>query len=130
MEQREDEGFSLIELLVVVIIIGMLAAIAIPIYLRQKDSAVETGMRSDLHTMAVLMETYDTDYATYPTSSNDLVTAYGTDYRVSPQDQVSVDITHTSATAFCLRATDPRDQKALYWQSDGGGLLPKGKTCS
>ena len=44
----DERGFTLIELLVVVVIIAILAAIAIPIFMRQREKAYETAMQAML----------------------------------------------------------------------------------
>lgn len=64
---RHDEGFTLIELLVVVIIIGILAAIAIPVFLNQREKAWNSAAHSDLRNLITAEETYFTDKGSYTT---------------------------------------------------------------
>ena len=64
MDERE-EGFTLIELLVVMIIIGILAAIAIPVFLNQRNSGYDASTKSDVKNGSTAEETYFTDNGLY-----------------------------------------------------------------
>ncbi len=55
---RMREGFTLIELMIVVVVIGILAAIAIPNYMSMQDHAKEAGTKSGAHTLQLAVEDY------------------------------------------------------------------------
>jgi prepilin-type N-terminal cleavage/methylation domain-containing protein len=56
--KNSEEGFTLIELMIVVVIIGILAAVAIPIFANQQREAIKAGMKSDVRNMQGIVATY------------------------------------------------------------------------
>ena len=74
-KRRSESGFTLIELMIVMAIIGLLSTIAIPIYLRAVQRAKEAVLREDLHTMRSAIDSYTVDKEKAPQGLDDLVQA-------------------------------------------------------
>ena len=70
-------GFTLIELMVVIAIIIILAAIAIPNYLTMTARAKKSRLSADFATLATVLETYKTDWGLYPVETKGEVDGTG-----------------------------------------------------
>jgi type IV pilus assembly protein PilA len=65
---KDRSAFTLMEILVVIGILGVLAAIAIQQFTLYRSRGIDTEMRSDLKNAAIAMESYFAEYRSYPTS--------------------------------------------------------------
>ncbi|WP_263385081.1 type II secretion system protein [Granulicella arctica] len=70
-----EQGFTLLELMIVMIIIGILAAVAVPAYLQSVKKAKEAVLREDLHAMRSAIDSYTVDKQKAPQQLDDLVQA-------------------------------------------------------
>jgi prepilin-type N-terminal cleavage/methylation domain-containing protein len=65
---KSQRGFTLVEVLLVIVIIGILAVIAIPKFANTKDKAYIAQMKTDLRNLATAEEAYFYDSASYTPS--------------------------------------------------------------
>ena len=64
--RRGEKGFTLVELMIVVAIIGILAAIAIPQFSKYRSRAQNSAALSDLRNTQTDLEGYYAEWTTYP----------------------------------------------------------------
>jgi general secretion pathway protein G len=107
--RNQDAGFTLMELMIVMMIIGVLATLAIPSFVGAVKSASEAVLKEDLRVMRSAIDAYTMDKQKAPQSLDDLVQdGY---LKVIPQDPMTKArdtwVTDTSDSLHTLDQTEP-----------------------
>ena len=71
--RRREGGFTLVELMIVMLIIGVLAAVAVPSFIGSIKNAREAALKEDLHVLRDAIDSYTMDKNKAPQSLDDLV---------------------------------------------------------
>lgn len=100
-----QRGFTLIEMMIVVAIIGVLAAIAFPSYQRYVIKSKRTDMMSEMHNIASQIESRKLAQGTY---SNALTTGLGGDFPAQGQALYSVSFTPNPLTSEWQIIAEPK----------------------
>lgn len=123
-------GFTLIELLITVVIVGVLAAIALPSYLNQVQKSRRTDAKSALLGAAGQMERYFTERGTYATAT---LGSSGVFPSTTQNGYYTLSFSNLSATSYTLLATpagaqasDPCGSLTYDYEGNKGmtGTLP------
>jgi len=106
-------GFTLIELLIVVIIIGILAAIAIPMYLGQRDKAKDAAVKAGIHSIQIGVLSYAVDHGVYPSTGSVNGVLSGTYVDRWPTDPFTKAAMQSSSSVGSYTYTNNTDSYAL-----------------
>ena len=112
--RRSDDGFPLKETLVVMIIVGLLASIAVPLFLDQQKKSHDAATKSDVDAIAKLVAAHVSEYDALPTVA---VSGSTVSFDGKPADSLSEGVvlgalTGTDTDNWCISATHPAGDRA------------------
>lgn len=121
---NKEEGFTLVELLVVILIIGILTAIAVPSFLNQRQQALDDSVQSDLKSVANAVDRWKMNHPKNPITEaviNDQKS------KVKISEGNSLTVVSTSSTAgyiLCGKNPDGKVSKTGYTFRQAAGGSP------
>ncbi len=119
---NKDEGFTLIELMVVVMIIAVLIAIAIPSFLGFRKSAQDRSAQSELRNVLLSEKAFWLDNGQYTETAADILAFEpNANMNADPALGVSADLRDADADILCLSRTSQSGNSFSLWEGASGG---------
>ena len=129
IKSRQQHGFTIVELLIVIVVIAILAAISIVAYIGIQNRAYDTSVQSDLAYLAKVAHFYNADNGTYPTggqlvgysssTTGQPVKATKSAYSTASNSMLYCALTDGSMYGFVARS---KSSKAFYVSSSSGSV--------
>jgi type IV pilus assembly protein PilA len=116
---RGEKGFTLIELMIVIAIIGILAAIAIPQFSAYRTRSFNSAAVTDLRNATTAQEAYYVDNQVYSLAVADLLQ---TTYGLVTSANVDLSVVIASATGYTMRAFHTSGDKTWSIVGPGGSV--------
>ncbi|MBL8158941.1 prepilin-type N-terminal cleavage/methylation domain-containing protein [Candidatus Saccharibacteria bacterium] len=126
---RRDNGFTIVELLIVIVVIGILAAIALVSYTSARNRSYDAAVQNDLKGLAKSMEAFRADRGRYPNSDAELLTlkvkVTFPAYRVQ-----EVNVAYCTTATFNAFAVTAQSNSGKKYKVVSGALTPVEYTAS
>jgi len=118
---RRDEGFTLIEVMIVVAIVAILAAIAIPQLSVYRTKSYNTAAISDLKNAAIAQEAYYVDNRRYTSNIGNLTSS---PYNFYNSQGINMAVSSATNEAYLMTAYHSAGNKTYTLSGPGGSIAP------
>lgn len=116
---KDETGFTLIELMIVIAIIGILAAIAIPQFSAYRVRSYNSAANADLRNAATAQEAYFVDAQTY---ANGLSLITGSKYGLFTSQSVTISVSGASTSGYTMNSYHSSGDKTWSIGGPGGSV--------